>query len=90
MGWLSNEKGKRAPLTTIFLYWLLLGAWLNLAGHLLLLGLPLRLALIVQARSVINGMLTGLLLESGMLISESLEGDGAGKRPAAQVSLIFW
>ena len=65
-----SKRGKWAPLTTIFLYWLLLGAWLNLAGQLLLHGLPLRLALIVQARSVINGMLTSLLLESGILIYE--------------------
>lgn len=66
------NKGKRAPLTAIFLYWVLLGAWLNLAGQLLLHELPLRLALIVQARSVINGLLTGLLLESGILIYEAL------------------
>lgn len=69
---LATRGGKRGPLTAALYYWLLLGSWLNLSGQHFLLELPLRTALILQARSIINGMLTGLICEIALLAYEVL------------------
>jgi PAS domain S-box-containing protein len=73
---------RRGPLTTTLAYWLLIGGWLNLAGQLFITHLPLRLAMIVQARSIINGLLVGMLLELGLLIYEVVRRRSQPQRPA--------
>jgi PAS domain S-box-containing protein len=73
---------RRGPLTTTLAYWLLIGGWLNLAGQLFITHLPLRLAMIVQARSIINGLLVGMLLELGLLIYEVVRQRSQPQRPA--------
>lgn len=59
----ATKRGKRGPLAAALSYWLLLGSWLTLAGQLVLFGDPASLAFIIQARSLINGILSGLLVE---------------------------
>lgn len=73
---------RRGPLMATLTYWLLLGGWLNLAGQLLITHLPLRLAMIVQARSIINGLLVGMLLELGLLLYEIVGRRSQPQRPA--------
>lgn len=67
-----TKKYKRRVLTATLSYWLFLGSWLSLAIQLFLDRLPLQLALILQARSIINGMLAGILVESGIMVYEIL------------------
>ena len=70
VGWYQKSGGKRGPLTAILAYWVLLGCWLSLGVQTLLLHRPLRMVLILQARSIINGVLVGILIELIILITE--------------------
>jgi PAS domain S-box-containing protein len=81
VGWQMRTR-RRSPLTATLAYWLLIGGWLNLAGQLLVIHLPLRLAMIVQARSIINGLLAAMLLEFGQLIYEAIRRRSQPQRPA--------
>ncbi|HEV8485218.1 MAG TPA: hypothetical protein VGV87_16865, partial [Blastocatellia bacterium] len=74
VGLYQKRGGKRGPLSAVLTYWVLLGCWLNLAGQIFLLHVPFRLALIMQGRSIINGVLVGILVESIILISEVVRG----------------
>jgi PAS domain S-box-containing protein len=65
-----TRSGKREPFAAVLSYWLLIGAWLGLAGQLFIMRIPLREALILQARSVINAILAGMLVELGLLVYE--------------------
>ena len=74
VGTYQKRSGKRGPLAAVLAYWLLLGAWLSLAGHIFLFDVPFRLALIMQGRSIINGVLVGILVELIILVSEVIRG----------------
>jgi PAS domain S-box-containing protein len=65
---LATRQKRRGPLTAALSYWVLLGSWLILLTSLLLVGMPATSAFITQARSVINGMLCGLVVEFGVLV----------------------
>lgn len=79
-----TKGGKRGPLVAALYYWLLLGSWLNLLGQHFLFGLPLRTALILQARSIINGALIGLACEAALLVYEVLRARRAHQK-ASQI-----
>jgi PAS domain S-box-containing protein len=96
--WVGYQTGrtKRGALIAVLSYWVLVGSWLNLAGQVFLFELPLRLAFIVQARSVINGMLTGILVELALLMWQAAArrwrtADAAPSRPSLQslVALVL-
>ncbi|HSL83984.1 MAG TPA: hypothetical protein VLF66_14510, partial [Thermoanaerobaculia bacterium] len=65
---LVARRTRWGPLAAGLSYWLLLGSWLNLAVQLAVIGLPLRIAFIVQCRSVINGLLVAMIVELGFLV----------------------
>lgn len=58
----ATKDDKRGPLAAALSYWLLVGCWLGLGFSLLLLRQPPNLAVIFQARSIINGLLAGLVV----------------------------
>jgi hypothetical protein len=82
-----EEQGDRRPLIAILTYWVLLGSWVNLAGQYFLFHLPLRLAFIMQARSVINCVLTGILVELIILITEVVRGRSGPRSQPARLGL---
>jgi PAS domain S-box-containing protein len=65
-----NRHKKRGPLVATLSYWIMLGSWLTLGSHLLVFGLPALTSFIAQTRSVVNGMMAGLLVETGILLYE--------------------
>src|SRR5262245_13126857 len=65
-----SRRHKRGPLTAALSYWIFAGSWLVLAGSIFLLRIPATLAFIFQARSVINGLLAGLIVEIAVLTYE--------------------
>ena len=71
VGFVTRQR-KRGPLTAALSYWVLLGSWLILLIYLFLLRAPVAPAFILQARSVINGMLSGLVVEAGVLVYQVL------------------
>ena len=87
VGTYQKRSGKRGPLAAILAYWLLLGAWLGLAGHIFLFDVPFRLALIMQGRSIINGVLVGILVELIILVAEVIRGRLRYRREPLRLSL---
>jgi PAS domain S-box-containing protein len=82
--WVGHAARRRGsgPLVSTLSYWLFAGSWLNLIGQIAVIGLPLRLALIIQARSVVNGLLVGALVETSLLLATGLSA-GRARRGAS-------
>jgi PAS domain S-box-containing protein len=64
---IATRGGRRGPLAAALAYWLLLGSWLNLAFQLAIVGLSLQIAIVIQCRSIINGLLVAMVVELGLL-----------------------
>lgn len=71
VGHQTNRK-QRGPLTSVLLFWTLIGIWCDLIIQLLVLDTPSHLALIILARSLINGLLSGIIVEIVLLIHEMI------------------
>jgi PAS domain S-box-containing protein len=80
----ATKADKRGPLAAALSYWLLAGSWLALAVSLVLWRLPLTLAVIFQARSIINGLLAGLVVSVYVSASQAVRRrrDVARREPA--------
>ncbi|HEU4388046.1 MAG TPA: ATP-binding protein [Blastocatellia bacterium] len=83
----ATRQRKRGPLTAALSYWVILGSWLVLLINLLLLRTPVVPAFIIQARSVINGMLSGLIVEAGVLMYRFFRKRRQDETATARVSL---
>ena len=70
VGYRTRVAPKRGPIGAILSYWILVGAWLTLALYLLLLHVSPELALTAALRSLINGFLTGMLVELVLVLYE--------------------
>src|SRR5262249_44269673 len=82
--WVGRQTQKRrwGPLTATLSFWLLLGGWLDLGGQILFNHIPVRAAFITQARSIINGLLVGLVLELWVVGSTLVRRRGRPLEPA--------
>lgn len=61
----ASRRGQRGSLVPVLLYWLLVGVWLNAAVQFWVIKFPPVTVLIIQIRSLINGLLAGLAVEVG-------------------------
>ncbi len=71
---------RRGLLPAVLAYWLLLGSWLNLVVQLTISGLALPVALIIQCRSIVNGLLVAILAELVLRTGQLIAHHRAGRR----------
>lgn len=74
--------GRYGVITADLGYWLLCGSWLNLALQLTVVGLPLRIAFIIQCRSILNGLLAAMAAELCFLLYGLTRRSGASPESA--------
>ncbi len=68
---------RHGVLVTDFVYWILVGSWLNLLMQVLVIDLPLEIGFVIQCRSIINGLLVGMVVEGAILVHRLARGASA-------------
>ncbi|MEW6208791.1 MAG: ATP-binding protein [Acidobacteriota bacterium] len=87
VGYLTR-RGKRGPMSAVLIYWIAAGVWLGFACQWLILGMTARMAMTLQLRSILNGLLAGMAVEVGMIIYEIIRRRRARSDEPAKLRLI--
>ncbi len=87
VGYLTRNR-KLGVMSAVLIYWMAAGIWLGFLCQWLIVGLTARMSLTWQLRSILNGLLAGMMVEVGLFVYEIIRRRRADSGEPARLRLI--